>query len=238
MNRTLIITGSTPDMFPVLDLTLASKQTYAGKHGYDFLVKRKWEGSSKYHFKQYENHLLGYHKPGLGILGFMRVVICFEQLRDYDVVMWLDGDSVVTNSEITVEEMIREDGVFYASTDWSTGSKSFSTGNFIVKRHKQTNFVFEKFLEYSKPNIGHVLQEQITLNQLYMSHIPDIKNILRVLPRRYLNSVPRVQEKMNTWRLREKIEEPWTPECFIAHLTGLTSEERIEIISGNHLNYK
>ena len=236
--RTLIVTGSNPDMFPVLDLTLESKQRYAGKHGYDLLVKRKWDGIAKYHFKQYENELLGYPKPGLGILGFMRVVVCFEQLKDYDVVVWLDGDSTITNSEITVEEMVREDGCFYASYDWETGVRSFSTGNFIVKRHEKTNFLFEKFLEFSKPNIGNIMQEQRTLNQVFSGAVPELKNTLKILPRRYLNSVPKHQESMSTWARRGKIEEPWDSECFIAHLTGLTSEERIELLTGNYLTYK
>jgi len=236
--KSLIITGATEDMFPVLDLTLESKQKYASKHNYDLLVKRSWNGVAKFHFTQYEDQLLGYHKPLLGILGFLRVLICFEQLKDYDVVMWLDGDSVVTNSDITIEEIINDDNAcFFASYDWAVGVRSFSTGNFAIKRHSKTQEVYEQFLETSKSVIGNIMQEQRTLNLIFSVH-SNLSSCLKIVPRKFLNSVPKTQEQMNTWKGRPTIEEPWNSECFIAHLTGLTQEERLSILTNGTLTYK
>lgn len=236
--KSLIVTGATEDMFPVLDLTLESKQKYASKHKYDLLVKRSWEGVAKYHFKQYEDQLLGYHKPLLGILGFLRVLICFEHLKEYDVVMWLDGDSTVTNSDVLIEEITRdENACFFASYDWAVGVRSFSTGNFAVKRHSKTQEVYEQFLETSKSVIGNIMQEQRTLNLIFSAH-SNLSGCLKIVPRKFLNSVPKLQEQMNTWRGRPAIEEPWTPECFIAHLTGLTQDERLKILTNGTLTYK
>lgn len=230
--RSLIVTGATENMFPVLDLTLESKQKYARRHGYDFLVKRCWKGVAKYHLAQYEETMFRH------ILGFLRVLVCFEQLKDYDAVMWLDGDSVVTNSDITMEEITgHSDSCFYVSMDWAVGVQTFSTGNFIVKRHAKTQELYEQFLETSKKIIGNEMQEQITLNIIHSSY-PHLRDCFQIVHRKYLQSVPQVQEKTATWRGRPAIQEPWNPDCFIAHLTGITQQERIQILTNGSLTYK
>ena len=59
---------------------------------------------------------------------------------------------------------------------------------------------------------------------------------MKVVPRKYLGSVPKIQESLPTWQGRGHIEEPWNSECFIAHLTGITNQERIDIILSDKLS--
>lgn len=217
--KTLIVTGSDENMYPVLNLTLKSKLEYTNKHNYDFLVVKNWTNITKQNVKN-------------GI-GFLRVALCFEHLQNYDVVVWLDGDSVVTNTDIKIEDIISEEGAFYASYDWEVGVKVFSTGNFILKKHDKTQVLYETFLQTS----CFFPEEQQTLRHIYGSD-PTLHSVMKIVPRKYLGSVPKIQEKLQTWQGRNSIEEPWTSESFIAHLTGITNQERIDIILSNELSFK
>ena len=81
------------------------------------------------------------------------------------------------------------------------------------------------------------MQEQRTLNLIFSAN-SDLHQYLKIVPRKFLNSVPKLQEQMKTWKGRPTIQEPWTSDCFIAHLTGLTQEERIELLTNGTLTYK
>lgn len=236
MKRTLIMTGSDINLKEVLSLTLDSKINYTKKHNYDLLIKTNWNNVSKYHFKDFEAQFQDNSQPYLKVLGFLRVLYAFEMLRDYDNVMWIDADAIITNSNYTIQDITTEEHCFFVSHDWAW-TKSFNTGNFIIKRHKDTQALYETFLEVSKHFLSDPCQEQATLNYIYQSNIY-LQNVIKVLPWKYLNSVPEWAQTTETWKDRSKIAEPWTEESFIAHLTGLTNEERIHILTSNILKLK
>jgi hypothetical protein len=217
-------------MLDVLNLTIDSKINYCKKHNYSFMMKTSWEYSANYHFKSYINEKLGYDKPMHGILGFLRVTAAFELLKEYDNVMWIDGDSIITNDDYKIEDFfINEKSCLFVSHDWHT-REQFSTGNFIVRRNQYTNDLFNTFLEVSKHFIGNICQEQATLNYIYNNTA--LRESIAMLDHAYLNSVPKCVEKTETWKGRGSptIINPWTPKSFLAHLTGTTNEERIDIL--------
>jgi hypothetical protein len=215
--KTLIVTGSDENMYSVLNLTLQSKLEYTNKHNYDFLIVKNWTNITKQNIKN-----------GIGVL---RVALCFEHLQNYDVVVWLDGDSIVTNSNIKIEDIVSEDGAFYASYDWAVGVRTFSTGNFILKKHDKTQILYDVFLQTS--NL--FPEEQQTLRHIYNTD-STLHKVMKIVPRKYLGSVPKIQESLSSWIGRGHIEEPWNSECFIAHLTGITHQERIDIILSDKLS--
>ena len=114
----------------VLSLTLDSKINYTKKHNYDLLIKTNWNNVSKYHFKDFEAQFQDNSQPYLKVLGFLRVLYAFEMLRDYDNVMWIDADAIITNSNYTIQDITTEEHCFFVSYDWAW-TKSFNTGNFI-----------------------------------------------------------------------------------------------------------
>lgn len=231
--KTLLITGSDPDMSVISDLTLDTKINFVKKHNYDILVKRDWSDMSKYHFIEHENSSSRKDKSYLDVLGFLRVLLAFEMLKDYNNVIWIDADTLITNSDYTIQDFVTDDHCLFVSYDWSwTGS--FSTGNFIVKRHKDTQKLYEAFIETSKMFLNHSHKEQITLNHIYNNN-EHLRNVIKILPWKYLNSVPECIQETKTWQGRDKVLEPWTEDSFLAHLTGITGEERIEIIKSNRL---
>ena len=72
-------------------------------------------------------------------------------------------------------------------------------------------------------------QEQRTFNHMYFSGM-QTKN-MRIVDKKYLNSVPELMFETETWKGRKLIANPWTKDCFIAHLTGALNEERIKVFN-------
>jgi hypothetical protein len=230
--RTLVITGSEPTMWNVLDLTLNSKYKWCQKNGYDILVKRTWAANPKLGFTDNWKHL-----------GFLRAVVCFEQLRYYDNVMWLDGDSIITNQDYKIEDFINEESCFFASYNWcveEAPNGAFTTGNFVIRRDIKSHIeqLYNYFLQVSKHFLSHILQELATFNTIYSD--PSFKHMFNILPHKYLNACPEVLRETATWtndKSRVKIFGPWDSDCFLAHLTGCSNEERYEILKTHFSSY-
>ena len=222
--KTLILTGSDQSMMGVLDLTLPSKQEYCKNHNYDLLSLRSFAADTECNFSS--THV-----------GFLRAVMAFKQLRFYDNVMWIDADSIITNMDYKIEDFIQNDACFIASYDWMHFN-SFSTGNFIVRKTNDTQDLFNRFLAASRYRLNDIMAEQGTLNQIY-NELDSNKKMFNILPHKFLNSVPEFLVDTDTWRNdnnRSGIVKPWTPDCFLAHLTGLSTAERINILANNKLN--
>ena len=235
-NRVLIMTGASSINRPpeetdntieeVLDATLPSKQRYAKKYGYDLLSIRSFGSDKNNKFKDTE-------------IGFMRALRAFEMLEYYDTVMWLDADAIITNDNYAIEDFqLNENFVFYASYDW-VGKYTFSTGNFIIRKTDKTQNLFNRFLDVSLYSLNDIMQEQGTLNQIYRES-NESREFFNILPHKFLGGVPNVVHDTATWRNdhRGALADPWTPDCFLAHLTGMTPEERVDILANNKLNLK
>jgi hypothetical protein len=224
--KTLIITGSDQGMMEVLDLTIPSKQEYCKKYNYDLLTLRSFAAAPECNFNS--THI-----------GFLRALVTFKQLKYYDNVMWIDADAIITNMNYKIEDFIQNDACFIASYDWMHFN-SFSTGNFIIRRTNDTQKLFERFITISQHRLNDIMQEQGTLNYIY-NELESNKSMFNILPHKFLNSVPEILVDTDTWRNdnnRSSIIGPWTSDCFLAHLTGLSMEERVSILSNNKLKLK
>ena len=226
--RVLILTGTTDikrnpneidsTMEEVFDLTLQSKIKYAKKYGYDILALRSFGKDQNNVFTNTE-------------IGFLRELRAFDMLKHYDVVMWIDADSIITNDNFSIDDFeLDDDHCFYASWDW-TGKLSFSTGNFIIKNAPSTEHMFKAFLSvgnYVKDN-KHWGEEQTTMN-IIMNSTSLGKNI-KVLDHKYLNSIPGKNILGSIWGSdRPEPKFPWSNDSFLVHLTGISNTERINLI--------
>lgn len=232
--KVLVLTGSDDSMHSVLDMTIPSKQRYVQKHGYDLLIRRSFRPIPE----------LGFLDNIIGI-GFLRTLMVFQMLEQYDVVMWIDGDSIITNENIPVEDFLVGDHSFYASWDWLShangqpGYNGFSSGNFIIRRTPNSKKLFDAFLEVSKYFTQDEGADQVTLNTIYNAGGEDLRKEFKVLEHKYLNAVPEFMVDTKTWKADPKrtgptkthtIIAPWNEDCFLAHLTGCTTEDRIYIL--------
>lgn len=232
--RVLVLTGTTDilrsssetdnTMEEVFDLTLPSKQRYAKKHGYDLLSLRSFGSDKRNIFK--DNHI-----------GFLRALRTFEMLEHYDIVMWIDADSIITNDNFSINDFqIDENHSFYASWDWNNIGYSFSTGNFIIHKTKNTNNLFNSFLRTGKQIVDNNTwgEEQTTLNFLYNS---THKNDIKILEHKYLHTIPNKKMFRGIWDGRAETKFPWSEESFLVHLTGVPNKNRIEVAQTTFKDY-
>jgi len=215
--KTLVLTGSSMEMHAVLDATIPSKWEYCMEKGYDLKIIK-----------------LGYQHPIFGDrMSYERVVETFKQVGEYDAVMWLDADAFITNMNYDIKDFQYEDKPISASLDW-TDCTTINMGNFVIYKTNKVKDLYEEFVQLgSKMFLDHPEREQKTINFILDSN----PEMVHVLPRNYLNGVPKILEKFRVGEERE-IVEPWNENCFLAHLTAILYEDRIKIIKKNLLNIK
>jgi hypothetical protein len=239
--RVLVLTGTSDtlkeehykddnSMEEVFNLTLPSKQRYVQKHGYDLMSMRSFGTDTRHNiFKESD--------CGYGFIGFIRVLRACQLLEYYDYVMWIDADSIITNSDYSIDDFQIEDKYcFYASWDWPHRF-SFSTGNFIVHKGEQ----FDEFLK-TFVTIGKYIQDsktggfdQTTLNLMYRD--TPFKQVMKILEHKFLGGVPDKKIVGSVWDGRPDPISPWTEDSFIAHLTGMTNKNRINVLQNSFKNY-
>jgi hypothetical protein len=232
--RVLLLTGTTDilrkpneidnTMEEVFDLTLPSKQRYVKKHGYDLLSLRSFGKDTHNRFTELD-------------IGFLRVLRAFEMLEYYDAVMWIDADSIITNNNFCIDDFqLDDDHCFYTSWDWS-GKITLSTGNFIIQRGKNLNELFNVFLQVGR----HVIDtnqwgwEQTTMNLIYNQ--TNFRSCIKVLDHKYLSSIPNKDMFLGIWNSRSESPYPWTEDCFLSHITGVTNKNRIQVLTESFKKY-
>lgn len=237
--KVLVLTGSDKEMYSVLDLTIPSKLRYARKYGYDFMTLSD--------FMEYPT--LNIKKSTIGI-GFSRVIFAYQMLEYYDTVMWLDADSIVTNLNYSIDRFLTSEYGLYFSYDWpvspdgSTGHVGFSSGNFIIQKTDKIQELFDVFINLGQQYLEDCGADQACLNAIYNRH--HIGKHIKLLEHKYLGAVPLSIEETNTWKSdlnrtgpnrRFTIPNPWNEDCFIAHLTGCSNEDRIDLLKNKFSKY-
>jgi hypothetical protein len=238
-SKTLLMTGVSDILPPknndvpmeeVFKLTLPSKQRYAEKHGYDLLTMRSFGSGKEYGFKDTN-------------VGLLRMVRAFEMLKHYDVVMWIDADAIITNDKFTIKDSfnLNQDHCFYASYEWAewcVPHQTFSTGNFILQRTKDTETLFSTFLEVGKNHIEGFGEEQNAMNWIYKN--TTLVGTMKILEHLYLNAVPYAMymDRIRCYNdIHQKIYSPWKDTDFLAHIGGLPNKNRINILNTHFKNY-
>lgn len=232
--RVLLLTGTTDrlrqanetdnTMEEVFDMTLPSKQRYVKRHGYDLLSLRSFGTDKNNRFSDDE-------------LGYLRMLRSFEMLEYYDIVMWIDADSIITNDQFSVNDFyIDNDHSFYASWDW-TGKRTFSTGNFIIQNTKNTNRLYEEFLKVSKYVQNNNLWgwEQTTMNIIY--NTTALREDIKILDHKFLGSIPSKELFGGIWDGRPDPPQPWTKDSFLCHITGVPNRNRIDVLNNSFNEY-
>jgi hypothetical protein len=238
--KVLILTGCQDDLkngydgsyHEVLDLTLKSKINYAQKYNYDFLILRSFKEDKENILKRNDNHI-----------GFLRVLEVFKMLQYYDIVMWLDGDALITNNDISIDKFgINDEQFLYISWDWmnkNLGYQSFSeykhyfsAGNFIFNKTP----MLENFIKYFYEHASYFPEEQMLMNTIYSE--TEFKKNISILDHSFLNGVPEFVYDYDEWkdlknRTGYSIKNPWKKNYFLAHICGLNNKNRIKLIKQN-----
>jgi len=211
----------------VANTTIPSKERYAKKHGYDFL-------SIRYFGTDHGNKL-----PIDGPVSFIRAYRAFRMLDEYDIVVWLDADSLITNPEIKIEDLAADNYSFYASWAWS-GGNLFSTGNFILKRTETIDTLFQAFYE----NMDKFNDEQELFNTIYNQDFLSLRKTMKILDTCVFESLPDVDlyKSVTTppweWVIPHVyVQCPWKEGNFLVHITCSKNKIRMNLLQSYFHHY-
>lgn len=208
--KTLVITGSTSAMREIHAVTVRGKQDWAALHGYDFLDVRQWHDESA--------------------VVWQKMALLERNMSQYELVVWLDADTVVTNPAWKAEDFVQgQRSVVYASGDWGPCPEEdrwywFNTGNMVVRWLGADSIrFFEAMWQRGRDKWWNIWGfEQSTLQE--MKRDPAFANLICTLPGKMLNAVPR--------SVQEHTHNPWDDKDFVAHITGITNAHRLEVVKG------
>jgi hypothetical protein len=196
--RTILFTGFDDAYKPLAELTVPLMLSYASRHGFDFKC---------------------YRSPIIDVPnGIYWTGICgaLDAFRDYDRVIYLDADQMITNPEIVPQ--VAETGVAI-SKDWGADAVEpwhFSMCGWIA--FKNAAVLFCKVIEKEPHWRDRPFPEQAPMQDMYWN-VPWVPPMVQVHDRRMFNAVPK--------EVSTSVQEPWQPGDFCAHLTMLGLPDRI-----------
>jgi hypothetical protein len=157
---------ATPDMEELTKITWPNKLEYCRKHGYyGLLQSQSWD-----------------------YLGFDKIIFIDSLLdsNQYDWVLWLDNDTLFTNFNKKIEDVIDNNYDFIISTDYGTKPNA---GVFLVKNSdngkKYIKILKEKMYELKPVNKFLFGEEQTAIQATYQDHF-----FIKIIPQKYINAYP------------------------------------------------
>lgn len=195
--KTLVLTAYDDAFAPLGDITTLGKDRYAMRHGYDFRLRRT--------------------KPiGLAPLWWKQELV-IEALREYEMVLWMDCDVLVTNPYRSIEGLT--EGI-HLSKDW--GQDAITDGHFSCGAYAASHQSLPVFLEcesYRNEHPDAPFGDQDALRHVYASGAR--KELFRIHSRRAFNAVP--------IEVHPSVVEPWEPGDFLCHITMIPLQDRVRL---------
>lgn len=206
-----LLTFYSPHYQKVADLTSPGKEEYCEKNDYKHLIK----------IGSYKNANLYYAIDRLIYL----YDILFDQPPedDYlvpDAVWVLNVQSIVTNYNKKIEDLIDADHDFYISPDVG----GLNAGSFIVKKSDWSKKWLEEVIKLA-PNVNHCHWEQTAMQHLHIKE--EFRPKIKILRQDDLNSYDYTLYRPN-WN--ENTLGHWHSGDLAISLPGLTIDQRMELI--------
>lgn len=201
--KAAIVTLYTESMQSVADLTIPSHVEFASKNGWDQCAI----------LAEQENCL--WDKMQL---------ICDYLNKDYDVVMWIDVDALITNTSWSVDWILKEDK--HADIFLTSDVNGLNAGVMLIRNTDRAKAFFYACTNYGKTLFGDRPNgEQQSIRHFSLAYPYD--GIVHYLTdQRTLNSYYPELYKYPGSELAH-----WTPGDFILHLPGTPNEKRVEIFT-------
>lgn len=216
----------TPNIRELAVITIDSNKTrYCKKHGYDLIVKTK-------DFK--------YKHLGFERMRFIKSVI---ETNKYDWVYWCGCDTMITNFNIKLEDIIDENYDLIISKDvWDINSDSFlfKCSNKSVELLNAILSTHDKYVDENGNSIDRGLKlpdggsrcwaEQESIIELY--NTTDFKRNIKIVPQKVLNSYlyhlypsPWHQKGLDA----DGNDGSWSSGDFLLHMVGMPNNTRLNI---------
>jgi hypothetical protein len=151
-------------------------------------------------------------------LQWAKIPLIQKHLKDWDWIVWLDGDVLITNQERTIEdliELILPDKFLFIGRDF----QGLNSGVFIIKNCPQAHefltnvWAFEGFDR-------RLFHEQTAMD--YYIATPKYRDGVQVVPHKFINII-------NAYDYRLDTVVHWLPGDFCIHFAGIRGEPRDQL---------
>ena len=195
------------------DITLESNcREYCEKYNYDCYIKK-------------DNFVLEH-------LGFEKVRLLLELIKtnQYDWIYWRGADTLITNFQIKLEDLIDNNYHFLISLD----VHGINSDSLFIRNSSQGIKLFEDILSYS----NNAPEEQIVMRHLYESNQQIIKSIPQKFMNSYNYSLYTSEEPWNVYGVQHECTPKqdqlgyyggWDIGDFLLHWPGIRNDKRIEL---------
>jgi hypothetical protein len=174
-----------------VELCTKSQEMHSNKHGYDRITDES------------------IYDPTRATM-WSKIPLIKKYLPDYDYIMWIDGDVLITNQERKIEDFIAlmaPETMILLAQDF----QGLNNGVFIIKNCP----LALEFLDdvYAKKEYSHVLfHEQSAMDDL--RKLPKYSGAVKVIPHQHINI-------LNAYDFRVDQHVHWKPGDFCVHFAGL-----------------
>lgn len=201
-----LLTFYSPHYQKVADLTLPDKDAYCVKNSYQHIVK----------IGPYRDENLYYAIDRLIYL----YDILFKEQNDIDAIWILNVQSLITNYNKKIEDLLDTKHDFYISPDVG----GLNAGSFIVKKSDWLKLWLEEVIKLA-PNVNHCHWEQTAISRL--SGDDRFKEKIEILKQNDINSYNYPYYAPN-WN--ENTPGHWKSGDLAISFPGISFERRLEII--------
>lgn len=191
------------------NMVVANKRAYCERHGYTLEVER------------------GKRVDPSRPIAWTKIILLQHFLKTYDVVVWMDGDAVVANSSVRLEDMLDADHDVYLAAD----DNNLNTGVVMVRKSPWTDWFLETVWDQTWLVTGHhpFAYEQRAFHYLYATpffvmhvktHYKDKQPVYERFKevRAHLKVVPSCA--FNSYRCWDGCANPYYRGHFIMHFAG------------------
>jgi len=217
----------TKNILPLAVITTEyNKRKYCEKHGYDLIIKK--------------NNFAYPH------LGFAKINMILDMLKSnkYDWVYWCGSDTMITNYDIKLEDMIDDDYHFIISYDvWDFNSDSFLIRNSeeAIKFFTHIESLYDIYVDQNGDALdmgmrlpdggGRAWAEQGAMTDLYQQN-HEYQKIIKPMPQKFMNSYL-YNLYPSSWHQKAKDckgnDGQWSNGDFLIHWPGMSNQNRISL---------
>jgi Protein of unknown function, DUF273 len=185
----------------IAKLTQPSKEEYCKIHGYDFI---------NYEIQEYWREI-----------GWYKINVIKEKLKDYDYIMYIEADCLITNYNIKIEDVALESDFTVSRNVISKGWEGINCGNLIIK-NSQWSVDFINKLDNKKEFYHDSWAEQRAL-------INELENIDILEKGKHINftSMRQMGGFYHQWYEKDR----WKHGDWIIHLAGCSNEFRYNMFN-------
>ncbi len=187
----------------IADIVLPVVRKYCAKHGYEF------------NFHQFPSFTTDF--------GFQKLSYTKEIFDDgiFNVVVSMDLDTLITNTNIRFEELIDEEHDFFITKDIN----NLNGGVFITKKSMWSEYFLDWCMKAKGVKNIHCEQDAI----IYYKTLFPNETKIKVLPQQTMNAY--LYQEYVEFGIQTKENGQWVEgESFILHLPGIGMERRLSIL--------